>query len=814
MRDIVDSRVFSRLYPAIAALRNSLRRLKRVRAYAVATIATVALGIGVNAAVFFLADAWLFQSGSFTGIDRIVVLEKASGTYIGERSSRPAPDLLDWQDGKIFESVASFAPGAANLLIRDAAERVAVTLVTPDFFAVLGATTADGRRFLPEEGKPHQANVAIVSDKIRRRYFSAAASVIGSPIQLNGKTFEIVGVMSPSFGFPSQTDIWIPLTLPFDPSQMQLMRTALLETIVGRLQRGVTAQRAQTAVDVIVARVMAKDASNSEEFQVRVTSFRSHFSRGNASEVALLMSMALLLLLIATANVVNLSLVRSSSRLDEVKLRIALGATTAHIRAQLLVEPFILSVLGGLAGLLAANWTIRWMVTHAVLTLGELGQVRVGVLSCSVALGLSLLIAGIACVTSSTILLTQAVGPPDSSRLGLSGVGSKTRKYILAGQVAVSFVLLVETALVIQSLARLLDENDNLAASALTAEIALSPTAYSNVTMRETFVDEFLNRVRSISGVQSAGIVSSLPLGGGSEVTIPVRINGTSQTDAQTEGIEVEQQLVSPGYFRAMNIDLIRGRDFVDADGPGAPLVAVISKNMAKRYWADSDPLGATISLAGDPHPRTIVGVVEAVRSVSLSRQPVPQLYFPYAQDPTTYFAIVARVSGNDESIAGSIRSVTHSLDSTVPIFKVRTFGQLRQDSVAPERSRALLLAAFGFLAIALSAIGVYGAASFIVMQRSTEIGIRRALGAPGDSVVSLIIDETLRPVISGLLIGVFISLGIGGLTRNLLYGIGANDPMSSLMVGFGLLLVALMAMAIPASRAIRIDPMRAIRAD
>jgi predicted permease len=391
-------------------------------------------------------------------------------------------------------------------------------------------------------------------------------------------------------------------------------------------------------------------------------------------------------------------------------------------------------------------------------------------------------------------------------------MGARTRQVVLVAQVALCFVLLTGAVLVIQSLARLLNQDRELPSSVLTAELTLSPAKYPTIPLRAAFASEVLAGIRRTPGVSAAGLVSNLPLGGGAEVTLPVRISGSTDPAAESQNIGVDRELVSPGYFQTMGLALVRGRDFGEQDGPDAASVAIISEEMANRYWRASDPLGATVSMFGDPHPRTIVGVVRTIRSFSLKQKPVPQVYFPYAQQPSAYFGVVVSTTSDARSVIASVRAAVRAVDNTVPVFRIRTFGQVRLDSVAPQRDRAIILGVFGVLAIALAAIGIFGAASYNVALRGPEIGIRRALGAPSASVVRFVLRESLVPVTAGLAVGVLASLAVNRLLASVLFGIGPDDPTTLAIVGVGLLFVALIATAVPAARAIQIDPMDAIR--
>ncbi len=812
------SRKFSWIRPELprglaSDLYDSARRLLRQPGFAFATIATLALGIGANVAVFLVADTVLFQSGPLSQPDRIVVLEHAYGAFDRDRSKRTAPDLLDWEQlGDVFESVASYAPGAANLQSADGAERIKITLATPSFFSVLGVAPSAGRAFLPDDRVPHHGNVVVISDGLWRRDFGDAAGTIGSVIQLSGESYSVVGIMPRDFHFPGETEAWIPLTVPFDPSQVKFLKIALLETLIGRLRSGLRSQQAQHRVDLLTAQLGGPNPDPREDPRVVVTALRSSLSKDRLDSLRLLATMAALLLLIATANVTSLLLARASSRLDEMRVRIALGGTPARIRAQLMAEPLVLSLFGGLAGLVIALICARGLVASGVVEHSDLGDVQLGVRAYAITLGISLFSGLVAGAIAAGILRRQAQGAPGAARAGLSRVGLRTRQVVLTAQVALCFVLLTGAVLVIQSLSRLLDQDRVLPASTITAEISLSPEKYPTQALRAAFANDVLARIRRAPGVTSAGLVSNLPLGGQASIMISAQISGSTVPAADLQNLFADLEPISPGYFQTMGIALVRGRNFDERDGLGAPLVAIISDAMAARYWPGADPLGATVSVGGEP--RTIVGIVRTIHSFSLRSKPVPQVYYPYAQQSSEYLSIVVRTWNGATNVPAVIRESVHALDNTAPVFRIRSFGQVRIESVAPERDRAIILGAFGLLAIALSAIGIFGAASYNVARRASEIGIRRALGAPNGAVAGLVLRQSLVPVSGGLALGAVLALAVNRLLASVLFGIGPDDPATLVAVAAGLLVVGLIATVAPAARAMRIDPLDAIRAE
>ncbi|HLB10373.1 MAG TPA: ABC transporter permease [Gemmatimonadaceae bacterium] len=802
-------------WPASLAsdLWNAARGLRRHPILVAATIATLALGIGANVAVFLVAEAALFESSGFHHAERTVALENAEGTYFGSRDSREAPDLGDWQrQSDVFEDVAVYARGYGNLQGADGAERISIAMATPRFLSVLGVIPAAGRDFLPDEELASRANVAMLSDELWRRDFAASREVIGKSLQLSGRTYTIVGVMPRDFRFPGETDLWIPLTVPFDTSQIHLLRMALIQSVVARLQDGVAPRRAQLTVDVASEHLAGRVSPVAAEARVLVTPFLSHLSRGRGAGLALLASMSLLLLFIATANVSNLLLTRASSRLDELRLRIAIGGGSFRIAQQVMMEPLLLSLAGGTAGLALALWSTRAMVAMRVVPDGDFGAILLNARVYGVAFGVSIAAGMFAGLLALATLRKQAHGIPGSSRTGASRVGSVARTTILGVQVTLSFVLLVATGLVIRSLTAVLDQDADLPSGVLTAEIALSPTRYPNQVMRSDFASAFLQRILEVPGVRGAGVVSNLPLSGGAEVTLEVKMSAANDAASPSRAVQVDMEVVSPGYFRTMGLAVLQGRDVAASDGLNAPPVAVISANMANKYWPGSSPVGAYLWMPGDSVPRTIVGVVRTIRSLSLVQSPIPQVYFPYAQMPTSYLGVVVSAGTDASRFASAIRSIAHSMDNTIPVYRVRTFGTVRRDSVAPQRNRALILGAFGALAIALGAIGVYGAAAYMVDQRTPEIGIRRALGAPDAFVFRRVILDTLMPVFAGLVAGGVIAAASSRLITSVLYGVGPDDPATFAAAGAGLLIVALVATALPASKATRIDPLEVMR--
>jgi len=798
----------------IRDLRHAARGLLKQRLFTLTAVLTLALGIGVNIAMFSVMDATLFQALPFNEANTLVVLRNSSGTFIQDRSRRRSPDLLDWEQTQVFEGVTTYTRGAANLAGLAGPERVTVTLATPSFFAVLRASPQLGRLFLPEERQPDRTRVAIISDGLWRRQFGADVHVIGRAIQLSGRDYEVVGVMPRGFAFPDESEVWVPLSVPFDLTQLEFLRTAMIETVVARLSPHASVAQAQAVVNTVASRL----SSASEAKRVQVVPLRDTLVRSRKPALFILMGMAALVLLIAAANVTNLVLARALTRLNELKLRVALGASPRRIRWQLLIEPLLLATAGGAIGALLAMWIVRALSAAGVMGLNDVREAGMSARVCLVAVGLCVT-CGILCGAASILIIAKpAAGAPTSPRASGSRAGARVRKSILTAQIALSFMLLTGAGLMTRSLMRLLAEDigrlddHKRTESVLTAQVALPVAEYTTVISRALFVEQLLRSVRMLPGVVSAGVISGLPLEGAAEVTLPVRLSGASPEESE-RFIQAEREVASPGYFRSMGLAVVRGRDFNVGDETDAPLVAIINERMANRFWPNEDPLGKTVSMPFESRPRTIVGVVQDIRARTLDEAPGAQLYFPYAQSPTYYLTLVLRAgSDNDPYLVLGMREAVKRLNKTVPVYNVKSMTQVRLSSVAPQRDRTLVIGVFGVVAITLAAVGVYGTTAYFVAQRAAELGIRRALGATGYHVFGLVVRQGLALVSGGILIGAVAALAQARLLRGLLFGVSATDAATFSGVAALLLLIATLATIVPSIRAVRIDPASVMR--
>lgn len=802
------------LLRAIAAeTRVAIKGLRRSPAYASLMISTLALGIGLNVAVFVVADHALFQPGPFRTPDRLVVLKDASATDMGGRAGRTAPDIIDWQDQRsVFEDVAAYLHGAGNLESTVGVERVSVALATPDLFAVLGVRPARGRAFLPEELSPGRAPVVIVSDGIWRRDLAASPNAIGSQIRISGRTYTVVGVMPPDFRFPNETDAWVPMTVPFDMSQLGLLRVAMFETVIARLQSGADVRTAQSVADRLVHDIGGATANPNQDTRVSVVPFRQELNRLRGSSSALLLATAGLLLLITVANATNLALARGKYRIGELRIRRAIGASSLRALAPVIAEPTLLAAIAGATGFVVAIWSASALAASGALSFGEFTgrSINWRIAGATTALTLG---AGAAIALSCVAMLRREVAESRTNSFIAGATGfARVRRLLLVSQVALTVCLLASATLLIRSLGSLLAQDADLSPSVITAEAVPTRSQFPSAAALSDLADKLLEGARSLPGVRAAGIVSNLPLSGGVQALLPITLTGASSASTDSRDIQVDREAATPGYFAAIGLPLLSGRDFTPSDVEGAPHVAVISQDLAERYWPNGSPLGATLQESGDTQPSRIVGVVKRLNTVRLGQRPIPEVYFPYAQRPTAYFGVVIRSDASIAAVAAPLRRILASIAPGVPLFRVRTFGDVKRDSVVPETTRSMILAILGLVATVIAAIGVYGTAAYAVMQRRMEIGIRRALGARGSHIVSLALVDSVGSVLAGIVAGLLLGLAVGRSLASFLFGVSATDPTTLLLVGAGVLLLSALASLIPAWRASRVDPMIVMR--
>ena len=798
-------------------LRHGWRMLTKNPAVALVAIATLAVGIGANTAIFSVADALLWKPLAFPRSDRLVmVMERRVEQQSGWIPAAPG-NWLDWKArNRSFQSLSAWEYGSANLTDAGEPERLERCRVSADLFNTLGVAPTLGRTFLPGEEQMGHDQVAVLSHRLWERKFSSAPDLLGKVIHLDGRAFTVIGIMPAAFDFPQETQIWTPLALP--PPVLHLRGAKMLFGIA-RLKPGVSVRQAYAEMDGIT-RALEKQYPRSNEGW-RATVFPLHqFLIGDlASYSRLLLGVALFALLIACANVANLQLSRGTARVREIAVRNALGAGRRRLLQQLLTESLCLSVAGGALGLLLAVWSVDLIRTELPLTSGIAGfqHIAVDVRTLAFALALALGAGILSGLAPSFQLLKRDMG--DALKEGARGAGAGrsrhlARSLLAAAEIALALVLVTGASLMVKGFAGLVGNEQYLhPESLLTMRINLPETKYHDSRQVAEFYDELLARIDRLPGMKAAAVSTAIPHSG----YLPA-IAGFTREGAAANGDEdvCISQSVSPDYFRAMDVRLRQGRGFSSHDTAGAPMVAVISESMALRFWPGQDPLGRRLRLAiGDGMVGpwlTIVGVADDVIYNSFDRTPRPALYVPQAQDPSRSTHVVMRTAGAPAALIPAVQAEVHALDPEQPVYQVETMDQLGRDQLFGLQAIGLLMSFFGGLALLLAAVGIYGVMSASVTERTHEIGVRVALGASVHAVTRHVLSRSLRITAAGVCVGLVAAFVLARALRNLIFGVSATDPMVFTVIPVVLATVALLAAYLPARRAARVDPLLALR--
>jgi len=799
-------------------VRYGVRMLLKSPLFTAVAVTTIAIGIGANTAMFSLVDAILLRPLPYPNPERLVV---AGTNQRGESAMSPmgTADFLAWRDRQqSFEQVAVLGGdrGFAWSGMGEP-ERILGVDVSANFFSIFGVAPLRGRGFHPGEDGPGAPGVVVIGEQFWRNHLDSDPNVLNRTLMLDGKQYTIVGVMPANFRFPPRepVDLWAIRT--FNPPTS---RPPFGLHAFGRLKPGVSMRQAGAELNDIVAQVNAQYPSSTPLAGIMMPMKEWMVSEVSTALLVLLGAIGLLLL-IAVVNVANLLLARATVRQREVAVRMALGASRKRVVRQLLTESAVLSLLGGVLGLLLAYFAVRAFLAFGPGEMPRLNEVGInaGVLLFTfvVCVGSGILFGLAPALETSRAAFSDPL--KDTNRSSSSASAHRTHRALLVFQVALALLLMIGSGLLIRSFVRLGDVSPGIQPDhVITATISLS-NKYSDPQIAP-FWRQFLEKVQALPGVKAAGITMSLPPNL-LAITNPFTVEGQDY-DPHRKLQLAEEMSVSPDYFRALGIPLIRGRFFSPSDrveGEKDPMIVIINESMAKQYFGGKDPIGGRIQ-TGDPDPRspweTIVGVVGDVKYSGLDSGPQPTVYVPYNENSWVGWSyamyLVVRSSGNAPQIVPAIRAQLATMDNTPPLARVRTMDELLDESLTQQRFRTWLISGFAALALLLSAIGIYALISYSVSQRTREIGIRVALGAQRSNVLGMVLKEGLKLLLFGLLLGWIGALGATRVMRSLLYSTSATDALSFVATSITLIVVALLACYIPARRATKVDPMVALR--
>jgi putative ABC transport system permease protein len=800
----------------IQDLKFAVRMLRKAPGFAVVAVLTLALGIGANTAIFSVVNAVLLRPLPFKNSSQIVVMSETN-TRVGDVSVSYL-DFLDWrQQSRTFTQMAAIHNKGFNLSGVAQPENIGGYAVSPNFLSLLGVQPILGRDLLPSEEKQGTNPVVLLSYQLWQSHLGGDPGVLGRSISLDGRSFTIVGVLPPSFHFLDRTEVIAPIGVFVGDMGERGDRGDM--NVVGRLAPGVPLSQATVEMDTIAARLAEQYPKTNSGTGAHLVSIREAFAGDTRLAVLVLFGAVVFVLLIACVNVANLFLVRGAARAREIALRLAFGASRGRVIRQMLTESFLLAVLGGALGLALGAWGIAGLGYLIPPDSFQMMGVRMDFSVLLFAAAMIVLVA----FAFGLIPALQATRPDIQETLKEGGRSStssggqhRLRGMLAVAEMALALVLLVGAGLMLKSFYRLTQVSPGFQpARVLTMEMNLRTAQYSKSPAILNFWQQILDRVRAIPGVDSAAVGTVVPLTG-----------NHSRSDITIDGLPLpapgdfphpDFHTISPGFTGALGVPLLRGRIFSDADNENGPQVALINATMARRFWPNDDPIGRRF-IWGHPEKDgkdkwiAIVGVVADMKLYGLDNPARLEVYVPYRQNPDGDMDLVVRSAVDPASLTSAIRAAVASIDKDQPIFAIQTMQQLVDDSISTRRLTLVLLGVFSALALILAAIGIYGVMAYSVALRTQEIGIRMALGAQNQDVLRLVLGQGARIALFGVAIGLVAAAGLTRLLSTLLFSVTASDPLTFAGVAAVLVIVTLVACYIPARRALRVDPIIALR--
>jgi putative ABC transport system permease protein len=811
-------------------IRFALRSFAKTPAFTLIAVATLALAIGANTAVLSLVNALLIRPLPYQAPQDLVLLLEHFKTQNLERIPVSPPEFIDYESrAQSFERLGAFGYANFNLANGDKPERIAGATVTAAVFPLLGVAPVQGRFFSPEECKPGRDDVVIISERLWQQRFNRDPRMVGTKLLLDGKSFTVVGIMPGGFDFPLQlfnlgaggqfggrADIWQPLAFTDKELKIRYSRSYF---IVGRLKPGTSVAQAQAEIETINDQMRREHPDNYSQdgsFGADVFPLKDLAVAGMRPALLILLGAVVLVLLIGCANLTTMLLARGAAREREMAIRVALGAGPMRLLKQMLTESVLLALLGAAAGVLLAIWGVDLLKHIGASTVPRLREVnldlRVLAMTFGIAVGTGILFGLVPGLASAKPELTESL--KEGGRSSTQGRRrNRLRNAVVVTEVALALVLLTSAALLIKSFLRLQNASPGFDPhNVLTMEVSLPTLRYPDDKAIVQFSNEAQRRITALPGVQFAAVTTILPLAG-SNSDSSFAIEGRPD-DRKTPPPDEEKREVSADYFRAIGTPLIKGRFFTVTDNADAPRVIIINQALAKKYWPNQDAVGKRIVMGGmSPNPTwiTIVGIVGDIKHTGIEAEPKPEMYVPFAQDPYKTMIFTVRSAQDPRLLVSAVRTQIQAIDPAQPVANIRTFEQVIADSVAPRRVAVVLLGVFAGAAVLLASVGIYGVISFLVVQRTHEIGVRMALGAQRVDVLRMVIGRALKLVGLGSAAGLVLAFFSTRALQALLYRVSAFDAPTFLFVTLVLGIVALAASYLPAQRATRADPMIAL---
>jgi putative ABC transport system permease protein len=803
-------------------IRYGIRMLLKAPSVSIVATIALALGIGANTAIFSVVNAVLLRPLPFVQSENLVNVWEIDTTRGSSRGSASYPNFADWRDqNHVFEHMSTYHGNDFILTGRGEPARLQGAVVNADLFPLLGVSPVLGRGFLPDEDKPGEhGRVVVLSQDLFQKRFNSDPNVIGQSLVLDGKNYSIVGVMPRAFQFPIQNEpveFWTTVAVDregADPITNE--RGAHYMNVIARLKPGVTKEQAQAEMTAISGRLEKQYPDSDLHKSTNVEPMLQALVGDIRPALLILLGAVGCVLLIACANVANLLLARAMSRHKEMAIRAALGASRSRVIRQLLTESVLLSLAGGALGLFLAVWWSDLLVALGKENIPRALQVgldwRVLAFTFVVSVFTGILFGLVPAIHSSKTELTESL------KEGGRGSGEGARRNFVRGglvvsELAIAVVLLIGAGLLIQSLWRLRHVSPGFDSQNLLTLVVGIPEVKYPVARQDQFFQDVLTRVRSLPGVRSAGTVIPLPLSGD---LFRISFETEGRPVAKGEQPSADFFAISNDYFKTLGVSMLRGRDFNDRDTGKSTGVVIVNQSFAKLYFPNEDPVGKRIkpgisTLTEKSDWREIVGVVSDVRNRNLNSDLRPGYFVPQSQVPFNQMSLVIRTSTDPKSLVSAIQNEVHAMDQEVPVFNVKTMDEHIATTVAAPRFNTTLLVIFAAVALVLTIVGLYGVMSYSVAQRTNEIGIRMALGAQTRDVLRLIVSQGVKLVLLGLAIGLVGAFALTKLISSLLFGVTTKDPLTFAAVAILLTLIAIVACFIPARRATRLDPLKAL---
>ena len=815
-----------------ADTRFALRMLRKNPGFTAVAVLTLALGIGATTAVFSVVNSILLKPLPYPNPDKIVMLwwkaPISSAQFDADRFPWGKRDFLHVsQSSKAFQSLGAFKSDFFNFASSGEPVRLDGLRTSAGFFSALGVAPALGRAFTPEEEQPGREFEVILSDQLWRDRFGADPGILGRPITLGGASYTVVGVMPRGFAFPRAEEmpavlsfppriqLWVPLDIPTAPRGPQDL------AVIGRLNPGVTREQAAAELRIYGDRMEKDSPGTGAWYNPNVVPLARQVVGDTRRPLLLILAAVGVVLLIASSNVASLLLARSLGRKREFTLRSALGAGRRRLIRQLLTESLLLAAIGGVTGIALAEVSLYVLKILGPTNIPRLRDVslepRVFFFAIAITLVAGILFGLAPALASPRENLVESL-KESGQRSGAGAAHSKIRNALLVSEVALALVLVISAVLLVRTFHRMLEADAGFNPTrVLTFQLSLPNAKYKDTDRMAEVYQKALRALQSLPGVQSAGLVSEVPLGGSTDGTV-IRVPDHPRANDKDHPF-ANYSFASPGYFSAIGTPLLRGRDFLETDTAGSILVTIINSAMAQKYWPGQDPIGRQVGVQDTRWAtRTVVGIVADIKHNSLRDDPVPEMYVPYTQNEIKIWPsmqtmqVALRTKADPAALTASVREALRSVDADLPVANVATLAALVDDSMAQPRFSLFLVGSFGGLALVLAMIGMYGVISYSVQQRTQEIGIRMALGASRAAVLRMILGLGAQLAVLGIAIGLLASWMVTRTMESFLYQVRATDPLTFATVSIALMCVALAACYIPARRAMSVDPNIALR--